>query len=383
MTLDDTLSNALTPPIWNCFKSNYYNQSSLDAVDLCAVIAQNNCSDKSIVTTAQKVTSHPEIQKILSDPITYDSTVLAENNALLLKHQFSILGTKQHICDGYVKITPFYNVSEHPLLPKWVIKAAGMRVPQNQLILGPNNDQNERAIFSSNESLLRLSMNKRIKAISAKLGIDVIVPREYAVPYTDQQSTELSRKYFIISEKLNILSKEETIACIKQKSEKEQRELAHKISRLITEIGYLDSSFDNIRFTREGKLTIIDTEPAGLMVDTSCIGQKGHSIEKCARIGLYTLHTLSEQVGLPIFAQEVKNFYTKSLSHFSITKIILSIICPLIPLVLLVLAVLKNRMVHKLSKEIVALKEDSVQSYPLKKQYLSLIEGIPFPYLSL
>ena len=122
------------------------------------------------------------------------------------------------------------------------------------------------------------------------------MPKKKLVAYAGAENeSEPSRKYCVICQKLDILSAGETIEHIKRMDETNQQRVAKQISTIVQKAGFVDASFHNIRFTPEGKLALIDTEPAGLMVAqkeglwSRLFGPRGSSVEKCGRIGLFSL----------------------------------------------------------------------------------------------
>jgi len=193
-------------------------------------------------------------------------------------------------------LMPFYSVVEHPSLPGWVIKAGGARTSEEIMVLTGTNDRGEATLCSTEDSLLRIAMAERISKIAREAGIDLIVPKKKLVAYAGAENeSEPSRKYCVISQKLDILSAGETIESIKRMHSTDQQCVAKQISTIVQKAGFVDASFHNIRFTREGKLALIDTEPAGLMVAQKeglwnrLFGPRGSSVEKCGRIGLFCL----------------------------------------------------------------------------------------------
>ncbi len=403
--ISGALAKAMVPSVGDYFRSFYYPSTHLSSIDLDQSITQHSCPHPNVVEVAQRLVALPGVQKVLSDPFSFQPDEITRRNKVLQDQKFQILAQKS-IIEIDPEMIHFYGVSEHPDLPGWVIKAAGHRVPQDQMVLGLINDHGEMNQFTAFESLLRLTMNQRIRQVARDLEIDLVVPDEYAVPYLDPGAGDASRRYFVISKKLPLKSKNEPVSHISGMSSGDQRELARKISLLIKNIGFADASFDNIRFTEDGRLAFIDTEPAGLLVAKGDpLHTKGHSVEKCARIGLFKFKTSADQRRLDGVSQEVDRHYQKSLKEVSITRIVLSIICPLIPLVLLVIAVVNKIRIGKIVQQIfderkrfrspqaslmtlggfdvqqlqLACQTQQVQPKPLRERYCSAIEGVVFP----
>lgn len=344
----DALIQAATPSIGDYFRSFYYPATHLSPVDLDQNLPQSICPQSNVIALAQRVVSFPEAQSVFSDPLSHD----------------------------------------------WLIKVASERAPEDQIRVGLMNDQSEMNRSTAFDSLLRLTMNQRIRQVARDLGIDLVVPEEYVVPYQHSERGDVSRSYFVISQKLNLKSVVETVAHISKMKEAEQIELARKISLLIKNIGLAEASFDNIRFTAEGTLALIDTKPAGLLVATADpLYTKGHSIEKCGRMGLFTFKMMAARKGLDLVSQEVDRYYKKSLKEMSVIRIMLSIICPLIPLVFLVIALINTIRIGKIAKQMVdghnsfrfrasqdvgANQTHWAQTKALIESYHSAIDGVPF-----
>jgi hypothetical protein len=265
-------------------------------------------------------------------------------------------------------------------------------------------------------------MANRVQKIAQEANIDVVLPKKKLITYANLDGvTEPNRKYCVVCEKIDILSVEETVQTIKDMDEEHQREVAKKISTVVQKAGLVDASFDNIRLTPDGKLAFIDTEPAGLMVAkkpglwNKLFGSKGASVEKCARIGLFTLmHQTSKttrgagitadvEPGLEVFREQVKNDYEKaSALKLSKWKIALSVVSiGLIPLINAVVALIKTQLTKRTFKKLqsidatfetqkfsliqkpLAEQKRLVKEYQEKrtsfaKQFFAYIENVPY-----
>lgn len=417
----------MTPTFSDFFKSFYYSNTYLPSVDLSDkelekhLLATENPAE---AATAQKLLSNAEVQEVFSAPLTYDLEEIPKKNAILQKHDFKLLSIKTDLTG---KRIPYYNVIEHDELQGWIIKSGATRVQRGQLIIGPANDKNEMAFFTEEESLLRLEMANRIQKIAKEANIDVVLPKKKLVAYANMNGgTEPNKKYFVVCEKINILSVKDTVQAIKNMDEEHQREIAKKISIIVQNVGLADASFDNIRLTPDGKLAFIDTEPTGLMVAkkpgfwNKLFGPRGASIEKCARIGFFTLmHQTSKAIrgtqtslvdamqcepGLESFRNEMKTHYEKKADSPKLSKwkIALSIISVgLIPLINTIVALVKTKLTKltfeklrsidtpfqmqafTLASKPQAEQKQLVKEYqekrtPIAKQFYSYIEGVPY-----
>jgi len=184
------------------------------------------------------------------------------------------------------------------------------------------------------DSFLQLAMADRIKEIVAKKNIQ-------GVQVMDQYGA--ARDCLVTGKLGGVKSESETRDWIKTKNSDEQRALANKLICLVKEVGFASATFETIRINAEGEFFILNTRSYGLFVEEGAGRSHGHSVEKCARVGLFNLHrAVDGQEGLEEFAKEVKSHYDKSLSDYSWTRIILSILCPLIPLVFLIISIYKT-----------------------------------------
>jgi hypothetical protein len=383
--------------------------------------------DEKTARKAQELISRDEVQAVLSEPLSYDSEKIQEKNAVLQKHGFKLLSKKALAGLVVQQTIPFYSVIEHDELDGWVIKSGATRIPENKLLMGPGNDKNEMALFTKEESILRIEMAKRVAKIAQESHIEVIIPQKKLVAYSKVQAMDdVCKKYCVVCEKINILTVDETVQMIKNMDAERQKEVARNISTIVKKAGFVDASFHNIRLTPEGKLAIIDTEPAGLMVAqkpglwNKFFGAKGASVEKCARIGLFNLmHETSKasrgtanlflfdglqvEQGLEAFREQVKSDYEKvsspKLSRWKITLSAFSL--GLIPLVNVIVALVKTHMAKKAHEKLQSIdqtfqlqsitlrlktpeeQKSAVEDYrekrfPFVKKFFAQIEGVPY-----
>ncbi len=411
----------MTPALSDFFKSFYYSNTYVSPVDLSEQGISRHLlasEDGETANKAQQLISNPKVQRVLSEPLSYDLKKIKKNNEVLTQRGFKLLSSKPILGVGVPQKIPFYSVIEHDELDGWVIKSGATRVSKNQLIIGPMNDKNEMAFFTEEESILRIEMAKRIAKVAKQANIEVVLPKKKLVAYTNLEGvTEANRKYCVVCEKINILSVEETVQRIKDMDAEHQKEVARKISMIVQKAGLVDASFDNIRLTPEGKLAFIDTEPAGLMVAkksglwNKLFGPKGASVEKCARIGLFNLiHQTSKttrgtgitadvEPGLEAFREQVNNDYEKvSKPRLSKWKIALSVVSiGLIPLINVIVALIKAKLTKRTFEKLQSIdksfqtqalippdkRERLVKEYQAKrtliaKQFFAYIEGVPY-----
>lgn len=208
----------MTPTFSDFFKSFYYSNNYVPSVDLSEEKLSRHLlknENKKAAATAQALISKPDVQQVLSEPLTYDLVeAVPKRNAILQQHGFKLLSSKDNLLTG--ERIPFYSVIEHDKLQGWIIKSGATRIPKNQVLLGPFNDRNEMAIYTDEESLLRIEMANRVQQIAREAHIDVVVPKKKLVAYSNVNGvTEPTRKYCVICEKIDILSAKDTLQTIK------------------------------------------------------------------------------------------------------------------------------------------------------------------------
>ena len=134
----------MTPRFLDFFKSCYYSNTYIPPVDLSdEKLSEQMFGDKdqNIATKAQQLISTQEVQGVLSSPLNYDPDEVKKKNAILEKHGFKLLSSKQILKPGGVmERIPFYSVVEHDQLPGWVIKSGATRIPKDQPLIPPMND---------------------------------------------------------------------------------------------------------------------------------------------------------------------------------------------------------------------------------------------------
>lgn len=355
----------MTPTFFEFFKSFYYSNTYLPSVDLSEqglsrYLLQNE--DEKAATIARDLISQAHVKSVLSEPLMYDSAKkVATKNFILKQYGFRLLNRE---FDPQAK-QRFRGVIEHDKLQGWIIKSGAARVRNVRFLMQdgaiPGNDRMEIAFFTAEDSLLRIEMANRIRRVAQEANIDVVIPKNKLVAYGDSIGiTDPNKKYFVVCEKVDTLSAEETIRAIEGMNADSQKEIARKISIIVQRAGLVNTSFDDIRLTPQGKLAFIDTEPTGLMVAkrpglwNRLFGAKGASVEKCARIGLFNL--AKSQIEGKDFLAEVRTHYEKAVTpELSKWKIVLSILSVgLIPLIHAVAALVRMNLAKRVLEKIQA-----------------------------
>lgn len=380
-----------TPTICEYFRSYYYTNTYLDPVDLRQTLPQKRpVKELDVVLPAQKITSDPRVHKAFSDRFTNQPDKVREQLKFLKKHGFQP-----------PKSSPHYRQLQHNSLKGWTIIPGGPRRLRDQIVSEVGNDQMEEPWVSDCDGLLSIAMGERIRQIARDLGIKVPkveVPEQYAVPLKKPAGDDVTQKYFIVKKiDPKVPTQEDTINYLVSLNPQNQVKIAQQLAALIKGIGFANTSFDAVRISATGQIVFLETEPCGLLVDKyDTLYSTGHSVEKCARIGLYQLWcNAKEEKKLQAFANEIIRQYDEAVSEVSITRIVLSILCPLIPLVFLIISVVNVIRIHWLHSECntvadnyFALQEGErpakseafvVEVLALNDRCQALIEGVLFP----
>ena len=285
------------------YKSYKYQQTFLPPVSLDDEWANKHLADEILSQKVKSLFQDQAARAAFCEPFDYDLDEIERRNKALKTKGFQLLSRKPYTRGNLKHTTPFYSVVEHSDVEGYVIKSGAARVKKDEIMQAAGNDCSEICFFSKEDSLLRLEVAERIKRVAQKRQIEVVVPEKKLV-CLDPNENDPTKKYCILSQKIEVLSTEETIQTIRDLPQDKAKALAEKVCQLVADVGLVDCSFDNIRMTHEGKIAIIDTEPASLIVAekkrhfwekiiTFFSGDVQSSVEKCARVGLHTLMYVS------------------------------------------------------------------------------------------
>jgi hypothetical protein len=379
------------PDWWSLFKARYYKDNTYltpsPLTDTALAPYLLSAIDSELATKVQKLISKPGLAEILSEPSSSEVEEIRANNAILESHGFTVIG-RVPFCSPKDGVR-WHSAIEHPELPGWIIKCGSTRVLSNEFRVGGKSSLNEYPLFHPEDHISRVLMAAHISRVAIKEGIALRVPRQYLIPYPhpitypnqDERNHSIVRKYFVICEKLEVFTEQDTLNAIGEKPPEVQRELARKISTIVTKVGLAGASFKTIRLTEEGHLAVLNTKPRGLGVaekprieegprgwnlDAFLFGGRT-SIEKCGRIGLYSLNEqlchykiAMEYKGEwrlgPFYAQLIEDEKKISPPKFSKWKIALSGVIFLIPLWNAIMAYIKLRRMKQVAKKLIALE---------------------------
>jgi hypothetical protein len=192
--------------------------------------------------------------------------------------------------------------------------------------------QSEAGMPSS--SVLRVFMNQRFKKVIKDKKLDLIVPKEYLFLRSWPKNADKSdyRKYVVISEKLDVLKESETVEKINNYPSEKQEKVAEDICSLIYYAGFMDAHFNNILLTSKG-IAIVDTEGISFLRASSDKERPASLVD--ARIA--GLKELIIRTDNEVFQKVAKKYllYARIMKVLRVATIILSVICPLIPLVVI------------------------------------------------
>lgn len=245
------------------------------------------------INALKSIFTKAKVASLFSEPFSYDEEKITKNVQDLKQNDFTFLASRKTKSN---QIVPYYSALEHPRLPGWVLKPCGSKIPESSFIFGPANSINDMAYFHPNDGLFRIPMKERIRKIAEKEQIPVLLPEKFyaKIPFCNKQNP--LENTFIVAQKLDVLSIQDTLNMIKRMSSAQQSLLAHRLGRLIQLSGFLDASLNNIRLTPKGEIAIIDTEPAGFLKEKGEFPKPfwlgyGHqgTLEKSGRIGLHLL----------------------------------------------------------------------------------------------
>ena len=219
------------------FKAHYYDNHFLAPVDLDKVTQKTILGKpkyQAVSTAAQKLVQDPEIQKAMAQPFTLEEKINKQRDALFKDKKFTA-------CANNVIGGNFTGVLGHPNLPDWFIKTCGGRfdevdVDAPQQIQTLTSQHGEANQVSTYESMLRIPMRKHLKAVAKEKGVmgkkegfNFVLPKEKYLPMPNAAPNgTFGSRFCILSQKLDILSQEETVAAIEAMSDEDQKSLAQR-----------------------------------------------------------------------------------------------------------------------------------------------------------
>jgi hypothetical protein len=197
-----------------------------------------------------------ELLPKLEQLIDYEMHTHLIGKTVLLKYVFNE--------KGFVPITN--SVFTHDSLPGWILK-------------GQHNISYIKRDF---DHLLRPVMAKKMQEVIRVHNLDIAIPEKRYVPSFFSSSTAKKQEsYYILVEQFDCITQKEMANYFLSLEAVEIRHIARTLALFIAHTGYQDLHTGNIRFSKEGKLCILDTEPWGMLVEVD--NEKPHNQTKKAK----------------------------------------------------------------------------------------------------
>jgi hypothetical protein len=396
------------PTVGEFFRSFYHENTYVPEVDLNddAYLLENEDPEAAQIATNLISNQAAGIKNAFTMPLTELTDMTTEKNHVLLSHDYNLLGERFDPQTGSYQ--PCHDIAEHPSLAGWTITPGALRMPWNlyNIIYGPSNDYNEACFYTEDDALLSCAMAKRVAQVAQEAGIEVAVAKKWLVRIQHTEDLEENcRKYAVITQKLELPTDtvQKSIQTLQAMDAGSQRDTAQKIATIIRKAGLANASLRNIRVFADGSLAFLDTEPCGLMRAKQHSGSfcQQHSVEKCARVGLFNLmQSCAKRVYDPQPNDEpeteqidpkLKPFYDQLTAEYEYSlkpklskwKIVASIVSlGLLVLISVVIAVVKKRQAVKLAVQIAPLDKQLEESLEklLDSEVADFISQDPLKY---
>ncbi len=142
-------------------------------------------------------------------------------------------------------------VATHSSMEGWILKALPYA---NSYKVSP---------FSDTLNLGRVLWAKKIQHLIEKKDLGhLMVPKKYLYHIPGRKQHLSDANYIVVAQWVDVVDQETNMQLWKNVTEEQEKE----IICIIKKMGFLDATFDNIRFTTDGeKLAFIDTEPRWLI----------------------------------------------------------------------------------------------------------------------
>ncbi len=244
-----------------------------------------------------------KIRTIIDDVVHRHITT----NDIIIGQQDSLKERKFIVLDRSSKIL------EHPDFDGWIMKGGGQH--SGKLV-----STAEGTTYGKQyENLMRVHMANIMRKRIKKYELDIIIPEKRLLPTEKGNNAPLHEKYYVFSQKIDILSFTDTCSTLQTMEEEQQKAIAKTISDFIILTGFMDAHFGNIRWSQElKKIAIIDTEPLGFLISSqeknaqtswTQLSSTKKSVKECILIGLSRFKTevSSEAVNLPLFLGTIES----------------------------------------------------------------------------
>ncbi|MGR3952195.1 MAG: hypothetical protein QRY74_04800 [Chlamydia sp.] len=354
-----------TPSFSAFFSAYYHSNTHLKPVDLEHNMLSHNKLEDLQKVAIQNFMSKEERQTAfsLSIPhrINFSGAIDKKEQTLSLKSACSLLYREN-------KQEKIRQLQESPI-PEIRIESGAISISPDRSAPFVSNDRGDTLFLQKEDSLLRIAMAHRLAKVALDTKIELVIPERVPVRYihlptsesvNSQDKNPTGKCCIAYKEDLSILSQINTIRRIEAMSSEEQQKLARDISTIIQKAGMANASFEYIRLTTDGKLACINPLPAGLMIakrdglPDGLLQRNSVSVEKCARVGLYSLKEASNREKLAPFHKQIEDDYKKAvtptISKWKIAFSILSL--GILPLIQVIIALAKREITKKTAAEI-------------------------------
>ncbi|MCC5832438.1 MAG: hypothetical protein JJU12_05275 [Chlamydiales bacterium] len=245
------------------FKSYYLSEHCYTAWGFDHIPLEKIESDR-LVNVEESAKKHPPPEGIIANlgnvlsKEVYQKMGEGEfegNRAFYEKHGFRVLKAFDTL------------VLEHKNLPGYLIKAAmASRVFYRNLVKHPYYEE----VPLQHTNLLRAKGRAHYDGKSTDTMFTF--PKEYLYTYQDPTDKELHRRFFAISEKVDVFNPEESIEKVKRLKPNKQIEIAKRVCKFIKKTGFTDMHDGNLLLRKdlqEWTFCLIDLEPLGLFIEAN------------------------------------------------------------------------------------------------------------------
>lgn len=181
---------------------------------------------------------------ILQELIDYDLHLHLIGRGMVLKN---ILKER-----GFLFSRP--TILGHEKIPEWVLKA---HHPFSY----------KREDF---DHLFRVVMAKKMREVIRVHELDLAVPQKRYVPaFFSSPWKKRQENYYVLSEKFDCMSMREMAEAFIAMPSKKIKKIAKDLATFIAFTGFQDIHGGNVKYRRDGTLSILDTEPWGILVEAN------------------------------------------------------------------------------------------------------------------
>ncbi|MGR3951364.1 MAG: hypothetical protein QRY74_00350 [Chlamydia sp.] len=245
-----------------------------------------------------------------------------------LTTHINIVELKKNVLEDkkFIALDSSSKILEHPDFDGWIMKGGGQHS-------GKSVPTGEGTTYGNQyENLMRVNMAHIMQKRIEKYRLDIVIPQKRLLPTGKGNKVPLHEKYYVFSQKIEILSFTDTCSALQKMDKEKQEAIAETISNFIILTGFMDAHFGNIRWNQKlEKIAIIDTEPLGFLISSQEKSTKtplppllsnAKSVKECILIGLSRFKTEvnSKAVNLPLFLATIESKIQFVKENFSIIE---------------------------------------------------------------